>query len=126
MVSFDGSRNNPDLERVPARIGGILDHELNAFSPLPARAAQMSHDMKWQPLAFQQQFPEGRIGDTEGASLDACAVSAMQRATHMRILDAADAAQAMRGKYEAWLRMAGPIRPGAIEQIHQFDCRTTR
>ena len=83
----------------------------------------MPRDMKRQSLAFQQQFSERRIGDTEGACLDARAVSALQRATHMRVLDAAHTTQAMRGKDEAGLWVPRSIRTGAIEQSHEFKSR---
>jgi len=34
-------------------VGGILDHQLDAFFSLPARAAEMARDVKRQPLAFE-------------------------------------------------------------------------
>ncbi len=62
--------------------------QLDALAALPARAAQMACDMQRQPLAFQQQLAERRVGHAEGASLDARAVGACERAADMRLLDA--------------------------------------
>ena len=86
----------------------------------------MARDVKRQPLAFEQQLAERGVGDTEGASFDACAIGGMKRATYMRVLDAPNAAQAMGGEDEARLRMAWTIGSGAIKQSHQLDCRTAR
>src|SRR5262245_25726136 len=114
------------LERVSAGVGSVLDHQLDAFFSLPARAAEMARDVKWQPLAFEQQLAERATGNAEGAGFDACAIGGMERATYMRVLNTPNAAQAMYGKDEARLRMAWTIGSGAIKKSHHLDCRTAR
>ena len=110
--------------RLPPRIGRVLDLKLDAITPAPGVAAQMSRDVQRHARGRHQQVAQWLAGGAKRYGIEPSAVAAFEQDADVGVADNFAEFHAVRRQHEAGFGVALAEGADAFDQIHQLACRT--
>src|SRR5688572_685386 len=103
-----------------ARVGRVLDVELQPLAAVEGRALDGAGHVQRQPPGVHQQFAQRLTRGAEGDALELGAVGRLQHAAHVVLADDLGELHVGRRKGEARRRIALPVWPDAGDEVDQL------